>query len=296
MVDDPNIAPPRRISGLGAIAQGYDLVLSDIWGVVHNGKAHFPEAVDALLRYRRGGGRVVLLTNAPRPHGPVGEQLDALAVPREAYDAIVTSGDVAASLIIARGCAPLLHIGPDRDLSLYEAVERLSGRKQPLAPAETAEFCVCTGLFDDETETPDDYAKTFETMLSRGLTMICANPDIIVHRGEDEVFCAGALAARYVEMGGKVVQAGKPHPPIYEMAMRAAGQNDAVNRVLAIGDAMATDIQGALTLGADALFVTSGIHRDELRPQTGAIDEATWREFLKKRGFAPHMALPALVW
>lgn len=295
MVDDRNIAPPRRISGLGAIAQGYDLVLSDIWGVVHNGKAHFPAAVDALVRYRRGGGRVVLLTNAPRPHGPVRDQLDELAVPREAYDAIVTSGDVAASLIIQRGGAPLLHLGPDRDLSLYEAVERMTGRKQPLAKAEAAEFCVCTGLFDDETETPDDYVKTFEIMLARGLTMICANPDIIVHRGDEEVFCAGALAARYVEMGGAVIQAGKPYPPIYEMALRAAGPAPAAGRILAIGDAMATDVRGALTLGADAWFVTSGIHRDELGV-SGEIDAHIWREFLRKSGFAPHMAAPALVW
>lgn len=291
-----NLHMPRSIPGLSAVADDYDLMLSDIWGVVHNGKAHFPPAVEALRRFRAKGGRVVLLTNAPRPHGPIREQLDGLAVPRDAYDAIVTSGDVAAEMIVARGGAPLHHIGPERDLSLYATVERALGRPQPLAGPEAAEFCVCTGLFDDVTETPDDYVETFKVMRARDLPMICANPDIIVHRGEDEVYCAGALAARYVEMGGVVIHAGKPYAPIYEMALRAAGVNPPKTRILAIGDAMATDIKGARNLGVDAIFVTAGIHREALRPAAGENETARWPAFFAGCEFAPEMALPNLVW
>jgi len=287
-------APPRRIAGLGAVASGYDLLLSDIWGVVHNGREHFPAAVEALRRFRAGGGRVVLLTNAPRPHGSVVAQLDGLAVPRDAWDGVVTSGDVAAALILERGSAPLLHLGPDRDLALYEEVERASGRAQPRVAAENADFCVCTGLFDDETETPDDYMATFATMRARGMPMICANPDLVVHRGEDEVFCAGALAARYAAMGGEVIQAGKPYPPIYAMALRAAGVSPPGSRIAAIGDAMATDIRGARDLGVDAIFVTGGIHREALRPGPDAAARAA--RFYADAGFAPQMEMPALVW
>jgi HAD superfamily hydrolase (TIGR01459 family) len=294
MSEHPLTAPPRRIAGLGAVASGYDLLLSDIWGVVHNGREHFPAAVDALRRFRAGGGRVVLLTNAPRPHGSVIGQLDGLAVPRDAYDGVVTSGDVAAALILERGGAPLLHLGPDRDLALYDEVERASGRAQPRVAAEEAEFCVCTGLFDDTIETPDDYAATFAIMRARQTPMICANPDIVVHRGEDEVFCAGALAARYAELGGTVIQAGKPYAPIYAMALRAAGVAPPKARIAAIGDAMATDIRGALDLGVDAIFVTGGIHREALRPGPDAETRAA--RFYAEAGFAPQMTLPALVW
>src|SRR5579862_7912126 len=166
------------IAGLGRIAERYDVVLCDLWGVIHNGRHAFPAAADALARFRAGGGVAILITNAPRPNAPIREQLDHLRVPRQAYDAVVTSGDVTIDLIRARENAPVYHIGPPRDLSLFDAMEAIAPRSSPpRAPLEEAAYVLCTGLFDDTREAVEDYDATFATMLERRLTMICANPD-----------------------------------------------------------------------------------------------------------------------
>ena len=262
------IPAPAPLAGLSLLAAAYDLILCDIWGVVHNGESHFAPACAALARFREKGGTVVLVTNAPRPHGPILHQLDGFRVPRASYDAVVTSGDVTLSLMGRRGAAPLCHIGPDRDLSLFEAAAA-QGHRPKLVAVEAADYVVCTGLGETEdTGTPDDYAGTLAVMARRKLDMICANPDLVVHRGDELFYCAGALAAAYADIGGNVIQAGKPFPAIYDLAMARAlavrGAAVPKARILAIGDAMATDIAGAAALGVDALFVTHGIHRDEL--------------------------------
>ena len=255
-------ALPPLLPNFSALAPDYDVVLSDVWGVIHNGIAAHPHACEALMRMRARGGIVILITNAPRPGEVVSRQLERLHVPRETYDAIVSSGDVTRSVIQARRGQSLYHLGPERDRSIF------SGLDVHFAPLETADYVVCSGLEDDETETSDDYRPRLEFMLSRNLFMVCGNPDVVVERGSTLVYCAGAIADLYASMGGEVLYAGKPYRPIYEMALAkaesAAGRKIDLSRVLAVGDSIRTDLKGARTMGIDFLFVTSGIHAEEL--------------------------------
>ena len=255
----------RQIDGLADISDRYDAILCDVWGVVHNGVAAFSSASDALVAYRRRGGTVILITNAPRPSAPVRHQLLKLGVAPDAFDEVATSGDVTTDLIAERIDEPVLHIGPERDLSLFEAAGEAAGRRPRRVALEEARYVLCTGLRDDVTETLDDYEAELRAMAGRALPMVCANPDIVIHRGETLIYCAGALAARFEALGGGVVYAGKPHLPIYRraLALAEAGRGRPVDerRVLAIGDGMRTDIAGAARAGLDVLLVTRGIHR-----------------------------------
>jgi HAD superfamily hydrolase (TIGR01459 family) len=288
------------IGGLSEIAARYDIVLSDIWGVVHNGEESFTPATHALAGFRRQGGTVILISNAPRPGGPIREQLDHLTVPRDAYDALVTSGDVTIALIAARGSAPVYHIGPPRDLSLLESAALLSPSAPPrLTGLEQAEYVLCTGLFDDLREIPSDYDAALAAMLARRLPLICANPDLVVQRGETLIYCAGALAQRYEEIGGAAVYAGKPYQPIYTRALEVAGALRGApvdeGRVLAIGDAMRTDVAGAVARGLDVLFVSAGIHRQDLHGD-GPLAAAALEQFSARHGLWPTAAIRDLVW
>ena len=264
----------RQISGLSEISDRYDAILCDIWGVLHNGVASFALASEALASFRRRGGVVVLITNAPRPSPPVRRQVLRLGVPEEAFDAVVTSGDVTIGLIEERTGDPVLHVGPARDLSLFDAVAEATGRRPELVSLEDAQYALCTGLRNDETEMLDDYEPELRAIASCDMTMICANPDIVIHRGENLIYCAGALARRYEELGGSVIYAGKPHARIYDRALalaeRARGAPLGKDRVVAIGDGMKTDIVGASRAGLDALLVTQGIHRLSLHNETPA--------------------------
>jgi HAD superfamily hydrolase (TIGR01459 family) len=257
-----SLALPTLIERFSTLVPAYDLVLSDVWGVVHNGIAAYPEAGDALTRFRRGGGTVVLVSNSPRPGKPVMRQLDHFGVSRSAYDAVVTSGDVTRGLLEQRPGARVFHIGPERDLSIFE---NLPIRFTAL---EEADCVVCSGLFDDEIETAENYRPLLDRMRARGLLMICANPDIVVERGDKLVYCAGAIADLYAALGGAVIYAGKPHRPIYDLALAQSaelrGSDVDLARVLAIGDSVRTDFKGSLALGIDCLFVTAGIHAEEL--------------------------------
>ncbi len=255
----------RQISGLAEISDRYDVLLCDIWGVVHNGVAAFPSASEALVSFRRRGGTVILITNAPRPSAPIRRQLLKLGVSPDAFDDIATSGDVTTGLIAERIAEPVLHIGPARDLSLFEAAGEAAGRPPPLVGLDAAHYALCTGLRDDVRETLDDYETELRAIAAHAMPMICANPDIVIHRGETLVYCAGALAGRFEALGGGVIYAGKPHAPIYRRALalaeQARGAPVDVRRVLAVGDGMKTDIAGAAGAGLDALLVTRGIHR-----------------------------------
>src|SRR5206468_6001210 len=268
-----SIAPPALTTHFASLAPHYDVLLCDVWGVVHNGVAATEESCAALVRFRNAGGTVVLITNAPRPGDFVQTFIDALKVPREAYDAIVSSGDVTRSLVAERAGMRVFHVGPERDLPIFEGLD------VELAPIERADFAVCSGLYDDTRETPQDYVKLIEEMHTRKLVMVCANPDIVVERGDHLVYCAGAIADRYAAAGGEVLYAGKPHRPIYEQALARAqqirGRSVAPGRVLAIGDSVRTDLKGAAAFGIDCLFVTAGIHAEELggreKPDTAAL-------------------------
>jgi HAD superfamily hydrolase (TIGR01459 family) len=289
----------RQINSLGEISDRYDAILCDIWGVLHNGVASFAPAAKALRSFRRGGGAVVLITNAPRPSPPIRRQVLRLGVPEDALDAIVTSGDVTVGLMMEQVGDRVLHIGPERDLSLFDAAAEATGRRPRLLALEDAQYALCTGLRDDESQTPDDYEAELRAMAARGMTMICANPDIVIHRGETLIYCAGALARRYEELGGKVVYAGKPHEPIYSRALALAERTHGAvldkSRVLAIGDGMKTDIAGAARAGLDALFVTGGIHRSlhGERPEFPA-DPVELQRLYEECRLWPIAAIPAL--
>lgn len=279
--------------GLRAMVGRYPLVLCDIWGVVHDGVKAHPLAADALERFRGQGGMVALITNAPRPAASVASQLDALTVRPAAYDLIITSGDVTRDLVASSGFERIFHLGPDRDLLLFDGLDA------DRVAADRAQAILCTGLIDDETETPDDYRGQLENLARHGLPMYCANPDRVVQRGDDLVFCAGALADVYQELGGTVIIAGKPHAPIYERVLHQVelirGNRPDKADILAIGDGIATDIRGAAAFGLDVLFVTGGIHAAEpLAGEGGApglLDRLAPIAGLKLAG-----VVPELVW
>jgi HAD superfamily hydrolase (TIGR01459 family) len=282
---------PPLIPHFSELASGYDLVLCDVWGVVHNGLEAFPAACDALMRARAQGASVVFITNAPRPSVQVERQLAKLHVPRETYDAIVSSGDVTHSEMRKRPHQSVFHLGPERDKSVFD------GLPVTFAPLDRADYVVCTGLFDDDTETPEDYRATLEQMLARKLFMLCGNPDVVVERGTDLVYCAGAIADLYREMGGEVLYAGKPYRPIYEMAVeRGRGASGgAPSRILAIGDSVRTDLAGAHAFGADCLFIAGGIHAEELGGRENTDVEALAKIFTTA-GKMPKAVMRHLVW
>jgi HAD superfamily hydrolase (TIGR01459 family) len=243
------------------LVSGVDVVLSDIWGVVHNGLVAFPEACEALCCFRNQGGTVILITNAPRPADSVQRQLRRLGVADETYDAIVSSGDLTRHFVADHAGQKVFWLGPERDNSIYRGLDPV------LAPLEQADYIVCTGPFDDETESAEDYRTMMMRAHARKLPLICANPDIVVERGDRLVYCAGAIAELYRELGGDVIFYGKPHRPIYERAMALAagrlGHATPLDRVLAIGDSVRTDLAGARGFGIDCLFVTRGIHAED---------------------------------
>jgi len=285
---------PEIIERFAPLARDYDVLLSDVWGVVHNGLAAFPQACDALMKFRAERGPVILITNAPRAGDAVQRILDRLGVPREAYDAIVSSGDVTRGIVESRRPQSVFHLGPDRDRSIF------SGLDVSFAPVETADYVVCSGLFDDTVETPEDYRGLLAAMRGRSLFMVCANPDIVVERGDELVYCAGALADAYADLGGTVLYCGKPYAPIYQAALgRAAGfrrgEPPALQRVLAIGDSVRTDLKGAASFGVDCLFVISGIHAEEFSGR-----EASGLSMLNTTfadaGAAPKAIMRTLVW
>jgi HAD superfamily hydrolase (TIGR01459 family) len=276
------------------LARDHDVVFCDVWGVVHNGIEAFPAACDALMRFRAGGGTAMLITNAPRPGDSVSRILDRLKVPREAYDAITSSGDVTRGIVETRLAQTVFHLGPQRDLPIF------AGLDVRFAPPETADYVVCSGLFDDTTETPDNYGDLLAALRARSLFMVCANPDIVVERGDTLVFCAGALADAYVALGGDVLFCGKPYAPIYELALATAtrlrgGETPVRDRVLAIGDSVRTDLTGASAFGLDCLFVTSGIHAEQYgsreTPDLGALNA-----LFAQSGVAPRAVMRRLAW
>jgi HAD superfamily hydrolase (TIGR01459 family) len=289
----------RQISGLSEISDRYDAILCDIWGVLHNGLASFAPASEALISFRRRGGAVVLISNAPRPSPPIERQVLRLGVSPEAFDAVVTSGDVTIGLMEQQTGDRVLHIGPDRDLSLFDAAAEATGARLDLVSLEDAQCALCTGLRNDELETPDDYEVELRAMAARGMTMICANPDIVIHRGETLIYCAGALARRYEELGGPVLYAGKPHAPIYEQALALAerARSGPIEKpgVLAIGDGMKTDIAGAARASLDSLLVTGGIHRS-LHKETldSPADPVCLQRLYEEHALWPVAAIPVL--
>ena len=286
---------PHPIDGLSAVAADYDVLLCDVWGVIHNGREHFAPALDALIRFREGGGKVVLISNAPRPSQDVLAQLDGLGVPRTAWDAFVTSGDATRAELSRRAPGPVWALGPDRDIPLYEG----TGVAVADGPDEAGFIC-CTGLYDDTTEQPQDYREALSKAAARDLEMVCANPDRVVQRGDQLIYCAGSLADLYETLGGRVTMAGKPFGPIYDLAMKEAerllGANADRSRVLCVGDGVVTDVMGANAQALDCLFIAQGIHGDQARGENGSLDPARAGELLKAETTYARYAALELTW
>jgi HAD superfamily hydrolase (TIGR01459 family) len=285
---------PVLLHGLSEIAPEYDTLLCDVWGVVHNGRERFAEACAAMTRFKAERGPVILISNAPRPATDVLPQLDALGVPHEAWTAMVTSGDATRSLLAERAPGPAWAIGPDRDAPLYE------GLGLAFTGPEAAVFIACTGPTDDTVETPEDYRERLTFCASRGLTMICANPDRVVQRGDQLVYCGGALADLYAGLDGPVVMAGKPYAPIYDMALTESaahlGRPLERRRALCIGDGIATDLGGAANQSLDALFIADGIHAADALDADGGLEPARLAELFAREGGRARFAMRGLVW
>jgi HAD superfamily hydrolase (TIGR01459 family) len=280
----------RFVEQLRGLVDGVEVILSDIWGVVHNGLEAFPEACEALHTYRQRGGTVILITNAPRPADSVQRQLRKFGVADETYDAIVSSGDLTRNFVADHPGKKMFWIGPERDSSIHRGLDAA------MAPLEQADYIVCTGLFDDETESAEDYRAMMLQAREHKLPLICANPDIVVERGDRLIYCAGAIAELYRELGGEAIFYGKPHRPIYERAMALAaerrGQPTSLDRVLAIGDSVRTDLTGALGFGIDCLFLTRGIHSEEFEG-IDQLDPASVKELF---GHPPRALMRELRW
>jgi HAD superfamily hydrolase (TIGR01459 family) len=261
---------------------------------VHNGIAAFPDACAALTRFREGGGTVILITNAPRASDAVVRILDRMNVAHDVYDAIVSSGDVTRGIVARRRGQRVFHLGPERDHSIF------TGLEVNFAPLESADYVVCSGLFDDTIETLDNYRDMLAAMRARKLFMVCANPDVVVERGDTLVYCAGALADAYAALGGEVLYCGKPHAPIYDMALTTAassrgGRIPARDSVLAIGDSVRTDLKGAAAFGLDVMFVTSGLHAEHYGSRDAPDLEALNKVFAEA-GVAPKAVMTSLKW
>jgi HAD superfamily hydrolase (TIGR01459 family) len=249
------------LSSLDPLFNDYDAIYCDVWGVVHNGRTPFKPACEALSRARAAGKPVILVSNVPKPREPIPGQLDRIGVPRESWDAIVTSGDAIRAELALRAPGPMYKIGPDHDRVLWAGL----GVKQ--SELNEAAFIAISGLNDDANETPEDYADILHVAKARDLELLCANPDIVVRVGDALVWCAGAIARDYKKLGGRVVMAGKPYPPIYAEAARTlagvAGKEIPNKRILAIGDGIGTDLLGANRAKIDALFIASGMHGEK---------------------------------
>lgn len=290
------------IDSLATISEHYDAIFCDLWGCLHNGKAAYPEAIAALYAFKAKGGTVLLLTNSPRPANSVAAQITNLKVPRDCWDAIVSSGDTAQYGLFSGAVGQrIYHIGAPKDLTFFQDIPHdltplAAKTRVTLVPLAEAQGVVCTGLFDDTTETPEDYHATLLQMKTNGLTMLCANPDLIVDHDNRRLYCAGALAATYEKMGGTALYFGKPHPPIYDLARHRLTRltNKDNPRILCIGDGINTDVEGGIAEGLDTLFVTGGIAAYEFGPNANAPDKVKLDAWLAERQQYATYAIPFL--
>jgi HAD superfamily hydrolase (TIGR01459 family) len=286
---------PAIIANGGPLLQRYHVVFCDVWGVLHNGRQAHAAAGEALARFRGGGGTVVLVSNAPVPADGVERVLDRTGVRRDAWDAIVASGEIALAHIAERGYRRLHRVGPaKRDSRLFQRLP------EPPAALAEADAIVCTGLVDDATETVETYRPLIEEGVARALPFVCANPDLVVDVGERRFLCAGSIAAEYERHGGAVFWAGKPHPAAFGTALRRAtelrGAEPEPARILAIGDALRTDLAAAVGMGVDALFIGGGLHSDEVMAN-GAIEADRLAALFAQDGAPPaRAAMAQLQW
>ena len=285
----------RILQSLSEVATDYDVLFCDLWGCVHNGIRAYPEAIAALQAFRQGGGKVCLLTNAPRPAAQVEASFDRLAIPRDAWDVIVTSGDAAQDALFAGAVGRRVwHIGPAKDDAFFDAPAAWADAPAiARVPLDESEGIVCTGPFDETTDTPEDYRGQLMLARQHGLKLLCANPDIVVDLGDRRIYCAGAIAEFYQHLGGESLYFGKPHPPIYDLARRLLNLREGA-RILVIGDGIRTDIAGAVGEGLDAVFITGGLAAEELGADVENPDPALLRDWLAAVQLDPTFAMGRL--
>ena len=281
-------APIPILGGVRGVSSGRKAWLCDVWGVLHDGVTAFPSAIDACRRFRNGGGKVVLISNSPKPFFAVAEHLRSLKVPDDCFDALVTSGDAARVLLAARREPCVFHVGPERDASFFDGLDI------KLGPPPEATLIVCTGFFDEEHETAEDYDKLFTAFAARRIPMLCANPDLMVERGARLLPCAGALGERYAALGQTVIQAGKPFQPIYEVALGQLGDIISRAEILAIGDGVDTDVKGAYAHGIDPIYIASHVHLGNAANHPLTTD--TLAKLFEDRPFRPIAAMSRLGW
>ena len=281
------------IDGLRVLAEQFDVVLCDVWGVLHNGERAHAEASDAMRRARGLGATVVLISNAPRPHSAVEKHLTSLGVARDAWDELVTSGDLTREVVASRPGVPLYHMGPERDFRLFDGLDA------PRVAAKDAQYLLCSGPIPEDVPSAESFRAMFSELAGRGLEFVCANPDLVVEKGDRLYLCAGSLAMLYESLGGSVLYAGKPHRPIYDMALakaaRRRGRTFDPTRVLAIGDAPRTDVAGAHAIGAKTLLVAKGIHANELMPH-GVIEPQALERMFAGSATRPDAVIDWLRW
>ncbi|TJZ87106.1 TIGR01459 family HAD-type hydrolase [Paracoccus hibiscisoli] len=286
----------RIIASLAEVSAGYDALFCDLWGCLHNGRQPFPAAVAALQAFRAQGGKVCLMTNAPRPNQYVVAQLDRMGVPRDAWDLVVSSGDAAQDAMFAGVVGRRVwHIGLEKDLGFFADIPQAHRGADPVTRVDLAEAegIVASGPFDEINETPEDYRDRFQDAIARGLTMLCANPDIVVDMGDTRIYCAGALAQFYETLGGRTLYFGKPHAPIYDRARALMGLG-ADARYLAVGDGIATDIAGAEAQGIDSIFVTGGLAADLFGADVENPEAPALSNWLMAEGRVPTYAIGRL--
>jgi HAD superfamily hydrolase (TIGR01459 family) len=284
--------PVPLIEHFAEIRSRYDAIICDVWGVLHNGLAVTPAANATLIAARESGMAVAMLTNAPRMPAEIEKFIAHLGGDNRGWDALVSSGGVTRHIMEKHGDRPFHHVGPPRDVGVFLGLEA-----RPV-PFDEADYLLCTGLIDDERETAETYRPMLEAMLGRGTELICANPDIVVERGHRLVPCAGAIADLYERMGGPVTWIGKPHPLVYAFALgrieEKLGRPVDKSRILAIGDALRTDVAGANAFGVDSLFVLDGIHSAELGLKTAGLSADALQSFFARAAQRPTYATLAL--
>jgi HAD superfamily hydrolase (TIGR01459 family) len=287
---------PELLTGLSNVAYRYDALFCDIWGVLHNGRQHFPPAYDAIRRFKETRGPVILISNSPRPRDSLIEQLASLGIHEDGFSEVISSGDATREYLrkfAAEG--PAWKLGPERDNVIYDGID-IALTTRP----EEAAFISCTGLFDDENDTLEQYTHALSRAAERKLVMICANPDKVVQRGDKIILCAGSLADLYASLGGPVIMAGKPYAPIYDLCYtaceRLTGQPHDKRRILAVGDGLPTDVLGANGQGLDLLFIAAGIHALEATDEAGKLDPLRLKALLDVQTAEARYVADALRW
>ncbi|MFQ3360892.1 MAG: TIGR01459 family HAD-type hydrolase [Alphaproteobacteria bacterium] len=278
---------------IAEISTKYKVILCDIWGVLHNGKHLFENAVQSLLKYSKSGGYVVLITNAPRPSIDVARQLNQMGLNKNSYNLIISSGDVTRFWLQSLNKIALYHLGPERDKPIFLDLDI------NFSNSENCQSVLCTGLYDDETDVLDDYNDLFNLFLNKKIVMHCANPDLTVIREGKTILCAGSLAKYYADKGGQVKYFGKPFEYIYQHAIEEVNRNNNFkvkkSEILAIGDGLKTDILGASNFGIDSFFIMDGVHKNELNKKynNNSFSKRDFNNYMSE--FYPDIKLPIAI-